>query len=784
MSALHALAAELRWVAWRNEARGSKLTKVPYAPDGGKAKADDPSTWGIRTAAEVRAAKIVNGQGGGIGIQLGDLGGGRHLGGIDLDSCIADDGAVAPWAAEILRTASTCTERSPSGRGLKLFFCVASKDIRPILDCIGVRPDAWGTRRSVPGQDGRDHGPAIEIYFAGRYFTVTEDRWPGTPDGLATIDAATLDRLAALIPNAKSTKAHDRSAADNSRSAAVFRIARQIRRAGKTYEKFREAVRTTPETASWFSDKGVANGERELHRAFERAADNSDYNLPTITVRAGLRHDAADHGLAALHAATVPLYQRDRFIVRVCMVKAKCTSGNFTLTPGIVEVGHAFLSRALGRVARWEKHDRQGNVSRIDPPRPVVEQISDMAGEWPFPVLAGVIGTPTMRPDGTLLVAEGYDESTGFVLLGAPKMPPIPERPTRVQAETALRLLDELLDEFPFRDGGGSESVDRAVSLSELITPVLRGAMPATPMHLANAPQPGTGKSYLADLASQIATGERCAVVASSPNPEETEKRLNASALAGHPIIALDNASGTIEGDFLCQTTERPLLQLRPLGTSKLIRVANTFTVLANGNNAVVAADMVRRTIECRLDANMESPETRVFHDNPLAKIKQNRGAYVAACLTIARAYICAGKPGRLAPLASYEAWSDLVRSPLVWLGCADPVTSMSSLRSLDPAHQARTLVFRAWADALGIGGAYLTADLIERANDRGQYGVLSRPRLRDALLDIARERAGGIDARRLGRWLSKTENSVAAGLKLTSDRGDTARPRWVLIEA
>jgi putative DNA primase/helicase len=205
--------------------------------------------------------------------------------------------------------------------------------------------------------------------------------------------------------------------------------------------------------------------------------------------------------------------------------------------------------------------------------------------------------------------------------------------------------------------------------------------------------------------------------------------------------------------------------------------------VLTNGNNSVVAADMVRRTIECRLDANMESPETRVFHDNPLAKIMRNRGEYVAACLTIARAYLCAGTPERLPPLASYEAWSDLVRSPLVWLGCADPVASISSLRSLDPARQARTTVFKAWAEELGTNGAYLTADLINRANDQGQFGVL-RPALRAALLEIARERSGGIDAKRLGRWLSKTENNVAVGLKLTSDRGDAARPRWVLIDA
>ena len=71
MAALHALAREPRWVAWRYESRGGKPTKIPYAPDGKRAKADDPSTWGTRTAAQTRAAKIVNGQGGGL------YGGGR-----------------------------------------------------------------------------------------------------------------------------------------------------------------------------------------------------------------------------------------------------------------------------------------------------------------------------------------------------------------------------------------------------------------------------------------------------------------------------------------------------------------------------------------------------------------------------------------------------------------------------------------------------------------------------------------------------------------------------------
>src|SRR3954447_23027333 len=92
MTPFDSLAGEPRWVAWRIEMRGGKATKVPYAPKGGRAKAGDPSTWGTRAEADARARVIVNGHhSGGIGIELGDLGGDTYLAGFDLDSCIGED---------------------------------------------------------------------------------------------------------------------------------------------------------------------------------------------------------------------------------------------------------------------------------------------------------------------------------------------------------------------------------------------------------------------------------------------------------------------------------------------------------------------------------------------------------------------------------------------------------------------------------------------------------------------------------------------------------------------
>jgi putative DNA primase/helicase len=372
-----------------------------------------------------------------------------------------------------------------------------------------------------------------------------------------------------------------------------------------------------------------------------------------------------------------------------------------------------------------------------------------------------VIGCPTLRRDGSLLTTEGYDLATGLVLISAVAMPSILDRPTRKDAEDAASLLcRDLLTEFPF-----SDRASEATALSMIMTPVLRGAMTAAPMHLVKAPQSGSGKSYLADTASMVATGERVAAVAVSPRPEETEKRLIGSALSGYPVIGLDNCGETLEGDFLCQLTERPLLQLRALGSSDKIRVANTFTTFANGNNVTVADDLVRRTVGCALDANVENPEFREFKGDPLAAVQRARGSYIAACITIARAYIAAGKPKRLTPLPSYEGWSDFVRSPLVWLGFADPVDTMTIARAADPARQVRSRVFDAWRNDLGLSRNYTAAEIIELVEERRSYdGTRARPNIHAVLIEVAGKQSGPIgtiEPRRLGRWLTKHEDTI-----------------------
>lgn len=491
----------------------------------------------------------------------------------------------------------------------------------------------------------------------------------------------------------------------------------------------------------------------------------------------GERHLAADGGLDALNRANVEFYRRGNDLVRVGLTPAKTADGEDILVPGILPITLPRLGRALGLAAHWEHFDaRAKKWVPTDPPGAVAEQILSMSDEWPFAPLTGPITCPTLRPDGSLLTEPGYDKATGLYLTDASTLPPITERPTRDEAKKGLNLFLELLVEFPFAD-----EASKSVAVSTLITPVLRMALgPVVPAHAASAPVPGTGKSYLHNLAAYIATGRPCAVVTADRKPEETDKRLIGTLLSGRTLIALDNTTGILESGLLCQAIEQPMLDLRPLGTSVMNEITNTVTVLINGNNLTVAQDLVRRTAICRLDADCEAPEERTYKTDPLGMVTRNRAAYIAAAITIGRAYIVADMPDVRAPLPSFANWSNRLRSALVWLGMEDPVETMTAARLDDPIHQERAEVFQAWGAALG-ENPYRTSELIAEAEKQTEPGTYDHLDLRDALRQIAPERGGGINARSLGKWLSKNVDMIAGGWKLRADHRDKLRPRWLM---
>jgi putative DNA primase/helicase len=550
---------------------------------------------------------------------------------------------------------------------------------------------------------------------------------------------------------------------------------------GATFDHMCDLLRSNPDTAEWMREKGDANGQREARRIFEKAQATG----PLIRVVPGELHKTASAAEAAIIGAGIPIMQRGQMLVRPIMQEVPATKGRMTLSASFAEMNvHSFVDVMCG-CATWEKFDaRTEDWVRINPPKNVADTIMSRVGAWTFPKVVGVITTPTIRPDGTILSAPGYDPATRLYHFADPALTltPTVHNPTRQNAEKALACLKTLLAEFPF-----TNEVSRATALSGLITPIVRGALTVAPLHLFKANTAGSGKSYLVDTASAIAAGRACPVAAAGHDEAETEKRLAGLLLSGFPLVSLDNVNGELGGDLLCQAIERPLVRIRRLGGSDIIEIESRATIFATGNAARVRGDMTRRTVIADLDAEMERPELRQFKADPMAAVMANRGRYVSACLVIVRAYIIAGCPNALPTLASFSDWSSLVRSALVWLGCADPAESMEQAREDDPELCDLRQVIAAWSEAFGDRDAMTVKAVADAAevrmvDEQGHYGNDYRlPLLRDALFKVAGER-GGINTNRLGRWLSNRKGRITSGHRFNqagAAQGGVAR--WTL---
>ena len=163
-------------------------------------------------------------------------------------------------------------------------------------------------------------------------------------------------------------------------------------------------------------------------------------DVATIKISGGHRPEAVAAGMDALVAAGAEIYRRDKQLVYVVRLPAKASDGRQILIPGVARVETPHLLHLIGKAANCIRFDgRRKDWVTIDVPTEIATTIAAIPNEWRFAAIAGIVGTPTLRPDDTLLTVPGYDPATGYVLFEPPPMPSIPPMPTRQDAEAALR---------------------------------------------------------------------------------------------------------------------------------------------------------------------------------------------------------------------------------------------------------------------------------------------------------------------------------------------------------
>lgn len=435
----------------------------------------------------------------------------------------------------------------------------------------------------------------------------------------------------------------------------------------------------------------------------------------------------------------------------------------------IQRISKPALIKALADAATWEKYSLTNGWIRIDPPERHVSVLYDAADYIHLPVLEGLAHQPYLRPDGSLVKFSGYEATTHMYGVFNSNKFVIPDNPTRVDAENALVLLKDILDEFPF-----DQESDRSAALAAILTATIRPGLSFAPMFHVRAHAVGSGKSYLCAVITAFATSQLGTPTTFPADDEECRKLLLAEFLCSPAVIEFDNMTCDIlPHKSLCTALTSEFISGRILGESKTATVNTRTIILSSGNNVAPIKDMTRRCITISLNPEVEIPAEHEFkRPNLIAELLQERESYVSAALTIIRAWVVAGRPmNECKSLVGFRDWSDLCRQSLLWLGCADPATSIFEAMQEDPDREQLGRLLIAWQTLFGNAPA-----MIREAVKKSEFPI--NEELKETLIDIAGEN-GDINRRRLGRWIKQHIGQIVDGLRFVRCSGKTSAERW-----
>jgi len=297
------------------------------------------------------------------------------------------------------------------------------------------------------------------------------------------------------------------------------------------------------------------------------------------------------------------------------------------------------------------------------PPREILRSILAMDGldQRRFPPLEMLASAPLLGSDGRIISRPGYHRRDQIFLSPTIEIPPVPAKPTQQDVDQALNLIfDFYLSDFPFADDA-SKCHALAVILTPLVRRLVRGP---TPLLLALASTPGTGKTLLMAALSQIISGRPAEPTMLRSSEEEMSKTLLSVLLAAPPFVFFDNLNEA-DSAALAAVIASPDCRFagRILGATRWVEVPALACWLASGNNPKVSRELARRTVVIKLDANAERPEQRSGFKikNLLRWGIEHRVDLLYAALVLCRAWVAAGRPKGKAVLGSFESWAEVI---------------------------------------------------------------------------------------------------------------------------
>ncbi len=403
-----------------------------------------------------------------------------------------------------------------------------------------------------------------------------------------------------------------------------------------------------------------------------------------------------------------------------------------------------------------------------------------------FARLDGVVSAPILRPDGSVLAKEGYDEQTRLFYHSKEEYPELPALSVD-SARAARERLEDLFAEMPW----ANDKIGKAVALSGILSLIARATLDRVPAHAASGNAIGTGKTKVPEIATMIALGQK-ETSSWSDVDAELRKLITSKVDTGARYILFDDIPGyqAFTGGTINRLLTSTVWTDRLLGTNTMSSSdgqVHGLTIFVTGVNLNIKSDVIRRTICAFMNSEHEAPWLRTGFKYPDldAHVAANRKQFLVDGLTILAAYFAAGKPKQeVVRLGSFEQWSDLVASAIVWSGGADPAKSQEDLRENDESSADLAQLIAGWQE--------LCKDKNKEClSAREAFDIMQRNML-DSLGSKNPQKYRGIwdlfagsklTGRTLGTKLGHFKNRVLGGLRLVALEADrdksTKTDRW-----
>lgn len=407
---------------------------------------------------------------------------------------------------------------------------------------------------------------------------------------------------------------------------------------------------------------------------------------------------------AVINMGKLPnVYVRDGELVHLER-KSGSRPGAISVTP----INADRLNRLLAfhtRTVKWTKPDKQGKSEpyAASPAMTVLRAVVSTDNWDGVPPLYGVVGVPTLRPDGSLIQDTGYDQETGLYLQPTTKIPTVPNRISDEQVRASREFVfSKVFGEFCWSSVG-----DFANFIGLLVSPMLRPYVKTTtPFGLITATTRGSGKTNLSDAIGMLYGQSSQAWPARS---EELQKKIT-SILIGNssPVITFDNLKeGTpVSSEILATLVTKDNWDDRMLGASQNVQARNDRLWLATGNGLTVGGDMASRTVLVRLDPRMERPEFRKFELGQFSdwiREDSNRAELIFHLIVLVQAWMQAGA-GRDTShtMRGFTRWAQIVGGLLDFHGLSGFLANTDELAARDTDEEEWATFLTKWHEVFG----------------------------------------------------------------------------------